>query len=382
VSDKSKKKIVVALPSLARGGTETHLLNVLPKLSKDSFEAELFVIHRGGELEQAFADAGIKIIGPAVHGSKMMRRVAAFALLLKKAWFGSTNIFHFFLPEAYIIGGLATFFGKNKRRILSRRSLNNYQKERFSARLFEPLLHRRMNALIGNSQAVVDQLEKEVGSKKPLRLLYNGIPIPPDLSENAKVRAKKTLGETPDTLLFVIVANLIPYKGHADLLKSLAGIKEQLPENWRLYCVGKDSGIQSNLEALAHSLDIADQIVWTGEQSDVARYWRAADIGVLCSLEEGFSNSLLEGMSFGVPMVVTKVGGNPEAVDDGTTGFIVPPSDPASLGVKLQRLAADADLRSTIGRAARLMVKQRFGLELCIKNYEVIYENVLDKSPA
>lgn len=178
------------------------------------------------------------------------------------------------------------------------------------------------------------------------------------------------------------MANLIPYKGHADLLKSLAGIKEQLPENWRLYCVGKDSGIQSNLEALAHSLDIADQIVWTGEQSDVARYWRAADIGVLCSLEEGFSNSLLEGMSFGVPMVVTKVGGNPEAVDDGTTGFIVPPSDPASLGVKLQRLAADADLRSTIGRAARLMVKQRFGLELCIKNYEVIYENVLDKSPA
>ena len=102
----------------------------------------------------------------------------------------------------------------------------------------------------------------------------------------------------------------------------------------------------------------------------------------MSSHEEGFSNAVLEGMSAGLPMVVTRVGGNPEAVIDAETGFVVEPHDPEGLAEALIRLIADPALRRHLGEAARNRVETHFGLERCVAEYERVYASLVGDNGA
>ena len=123
-----------------------------------------------------------------------------------------------------------------------------------------------------------------------------------------------------------MIANLIPYKGHKDLIEGLALVAQSLPSGWRILCAGRDEGLQLKLESLVEAQGIKANIQFLGERTDVPILLAAADFGVLSSWEEGFSNVILEAMAAGLPMIVTDVGGNPEAVLDGETGLVVPPA--------------------------------------------------------
>ena len=104
--------------------------------------------------------------------------------------------------------------------------------------------------------------------------------------------------------------------------------------------------------------------------------FQATDIGILCSHEEGFANAILEGMAASVPIVATRVGGNPEAVIDGTTGLLVPAHDPAALATALLSLARDPARRKAAGAAGRKIVEERFSLETCVSHYQRLYRTM------
>src|SRR5205823_891079 len=127
----------------------------------------------------------------------------------------------------------------------------------------------------------------------------------------------------------IIVANLIPYKAHTDLFHALAQISPKLPADWTLLCVGRDTGYGAKLEKFSQELKLSDHIQFLGERRDVRELLAHAHIGILCSHEEGFANAILEGMTTGLPMIVTDVGGNAEAVVHEKTGLVVPPHDPS-----------------------------------------------------
>ena len=150
-------------------------------------------------------------------------------------------------------------------------------------------------------------------------------------------------------MIGVVVANLIAYKGHRDLIEALALAAAKLPPAWQVLCVGADNDLRPELEALAAAKGLAGNLRFLGQRFDVGRLLEAADFGVLPSrANEGFSNAILESMRAGLPMVVTDVGGNAEAVVDGRTGFVVPPADPAgarrgiAAGGRRSRLAPQA----------------------------------------
>ena len=106
----------------------------------------------------------------------------------------------------------------------------------------------------------------------------------------------------------------------------------------------------------------------------------AADIGILSSnCNEGFSNGILESMAAGLPMVVTAVGGNAEAVLDGQTGFVVPPHDPTTLGNAILTLADDPCLRKKMGTRARARATEHFSLAASAATYRELYENLLGR---
>lgn len=184
------------------------------------------------------------------------------------------------------------------------------------------------------------------------------------------IEIRHSLNTDEETVVFVIVANLIAYKGHSDLFEALAYAKPAFPEKWQLWVVGDDRGILKSLKHLAETLDLTSHIQYLKSRNDVPNLLRSADIGLLVSHEEGFSNSILEGMAAGLPMIVTDVGGNKEAVVHLETGLVVPPKSPKKLAEALIRLANDKKLQKTMGHAGKKGVAETFSLKACVDLYE------------
>ncbi len=291
-------------------------------------------------------------------------------------WRRRPQVVHFFLPAAYIVGGVVSLFGPRMRRVMSRRSLNLYQANHRLFRRVEHGLHPRMDLVCGNSKAVIEDLKGEGIPPSRLRLIYNGIPLErfDECLPRTQVRAALRLGD--DCLVFTMVANLIPYKGHTDLIDALALIRDRLPANWALLCIGRDDGIQEGLQARALASGLGNRVHFLGSRTDVPDLLCAADIGVLCSHEEGFSNAVLEGMAAGLPMVVTDVGGNAEAVLHGDTGLVVPARAPEALSAALLTMASDPQ-RATMGTRGRTRVATVFSMDACLRGYRNLYEQPL-----
>ena len=375
-------KLLVIVGSLRPGGTEIHLSSVLPRLSMLGWDVTVFVLRLGGELEPEMRRRGVRVHGVSPGTSKLSRVSIAAAKLLKLLYTDKPDIVHFFLPESYLLGGVCSSLLKPPLRIMSRRSLNDYQSwNPGSFKWLEAWLHKRMDAVIGNSRAVVGQLRDEGVCDDRLGLLYNGLDMDRFKPVGTKDAARAALGISAGTLVLVIVANLIPYKGHEDLLVALGGVKHELPSDWLLLSVGRDiTDIGPGLAALCKELGLDSHVRWLGGRDDVPSVLAAADIGLLTSHHEGFSNSVLEGMGAGLPMVVTRVGGNVEAVVDGVTGYTISPGDTAAFGSAIVALAQSAELRRRFGEAGRRRVAENFTLDRCVAQYQRLYLGLLGRS--
>ncbi|HXH25695.1 MAG TPA: glycosyltransferase [Vicinamibacterales bacterium] len=317
--------------------------------------------------------SGIEVRSPPQWASGWMRRLFGSAQLALRMWRARRGIIHLFLPEAYIIGGLIGVGLRCPRMVMSRRSLNVYQRKYPFLRKLELWLHRRMTLVLGNSEAVLADLRAEGVPPSKLRLVRNAVDL--DRFGNIPTRAesRERLGIAPDAYVMTMVANLIPYKGHADLLHALALAKDDLPPDWYLLCVGRDAGIESHLRRLAGELGLVERVRWLGEQKEVGTAFCAANVGILCSHEEGSPNSVIEGMALGLPMIVTDVGGTRELCVSGRNALIVPPRDPHRLASALVELAQDPALRRTLGDTAAMDVRSSFSIERCVNEYANIY---------
>jgi glycosyltransferase involved in cell wall biosynthesis len=345
------------------------------------WDTTIYCITERGQRADQLEAAGIRVLGPPwpINQHARARNPAALALAanrlfwLLRRW--RPQIVHFYLPGPYLIGAPLAIAAGAPIRTMSRRSLSNYRQRRPLIAQFEPNLHRHMDVVIGNSRAVVEELATEGIPRDKIRLIYNGIET--SIAVPKRSEARRTLGIEQAALVGVSVANLISYKGHKDLIEGLARVAGSLPTGWRLLCAGRDQGLQAKLEAMARAGGIQANVQFMGERDDVPTLLSAADFGISSSWEEGFSNAILEAMSAGLPMIVTDVGGNPEAVLNERTGLVVPSRDPAALGEAVLRLAREPELRGRLGSAGLLRVKQEFSVERCVDSHSSLYEELL-----
>lgn len=372
----SRPRILVVAPRLDLGGTEIHLSRVLPLLCAHGLDVSVFAVAPGGRLEPRLTEAGVPVLSGIESGPRILRDLVAVVALRKAIERIKPDILHCFLAEPYLIGSLAGI-RTGVIRIMSRRSLANYQDNHPLLGSVERRLHRATHALIGNSIAVAEQLRVECSNLEKVAVIYNGVEIPSPQDRQARDSQRRALGIADDAFVMIIIANLIGYKGHADLLAALAGARANLAEPWCILMVGRDNGLGESLRGQAEQLGIAPNIRWLGERTDVSPLLAAADVGILSSHEEGFSNSLLEKMAAGLPVVATRVGGNMDAVEDGMTGLLVPPHDPPALGAAIVTLRDDVQRRMSFGAAARLRVERLFSLETCVQRYLTLYRGLL-----
>jgi len=373
---------LVVTESFGIGGTETHLIRVLPRLAASGWDIVAFCLTERGQRAETLERAGIKVLAPARsattrprvfrHAARVGRALTGLFQLMRR-W--RPDIVHFYLPGPYLIGAPIAIAARVPITIMSRRSLSCYQQRWPLVARLERLLHGRMDAVTGNSQAVVRDLLSEGAPKNKIKLIYNGIDCSLTLPD--REQARRTLDLPPQAVVGIVIANIVAYKGHRELIEGLASVARQLPADWRVLCVGRDHGRRSTLERLAETRGLAAHIRFVGERLDVSEFFAAADFSVLSSWEEGFSNVILESMAAGLPMIVTAVGGNPEAVLDEKTGLVVPPRDAAAIGRAVLRLSLDADLRRRLGQAARVRVQQEFSIEACVAAHNELYEGLL-----
>lgn len=377
-------KIAYFIGTIKVGGTEKHLLKVVRHLDSTRFKTHVYCLSEGGPLEEAFREAGC---GVTILGYKGLRPGRNELALRKMAAalreFGRTvallkesrpDIVHCYLFHANIIGALAARLAGCPVVITSRRSLGYFKDGKPYYQWLENLVNRFTDIITVNSKAVMDDvLRRERLNPKKIKLIYNGIDATLYQEEKgARAEIRRRFGLRADTTLITAIANLIPYKGHADLLCAAALLRQQVPAA-RFLLVGRDEGIEASLRKLAAELGLGETVIFAGPRTDIPRILAATDIMVLPSHEEGFSNVILEGMAAGLPLVVTKVGGNPEAVIDGETGLLVPPHNPEELAKAMLKLLSEPAYAQKLGEAARKRVEACFSLTRMIREYEEMY---------
>jgi glycosyltransferase involved in cell wall biosynthesis len=372
-------RVTIVTSRLDIGGAERHLARVLPALKQRGIDIALYTMQRGGPLEAELQSQGVRVEGPPqVKLLHWPRATVALARFLRRE---RPSVVHFFLPRPYLYGSIAAELAGHRCRLMSQRSLTVYREKYALLRSVERLLHRRTYGLIGNSRAVFDELAAEVPDPRKLALIHNGIEMPTPVTAAERHRVRQLLGVGDASLVIVVIANLVVYKGHRDLLDALALVKDQMPKPWLVLAIGRDDGMGLELHHQAQALNIADNIRWLGEQPAADRLLCTGDVFVLPSHQEGFSNALLEAMAANLAVVATAVGGNLDAIVDNESGLLVHPRDPTALAAALVRLATDPDLRRQFAGAARLRVEQRFTLQGCVDRYEKLYRAMIEPNP-
>jgi len=369
----NRSRILVVGPPLTIGGTERHLAKVLPALARRGFDVHLHVMARGGELEQLIAEAGIEIEGPPPGLSRPIRATRFLAGLVARLRSLRPDLVHLFLPEPVLIGSIAARISGRFPIIVSRRSLSTYRAGRATGGALERLATRHADALIGNSRAVSAELLSESGDARKIGLIYNGIVVPELITVEERAVRRARIGIAPDAFLLMTVANLLPYKGHADLIAALALAAPRLPDSWRLALVGRDGGIGEELDKMLVEAGLQESVLRVGVRPDATELVAAADLAVLPSHEEGFSNALIEGMAAGTPSIATRVGGNVDAIEHGVSGLLASPRDPRSIAEAIERLVENPDLARQLGCAARARIQSRFEETTMLDRYERLW---------
>jgi glycosyltransferase involved in cell wall biosynthesis len=381
-------RILYVISTLDLGGAERHLTYIAPQMLRHGISPVVFSLNGRGVLAAELEKAGVAVRTHWGEGAVgrlprllrvMLRLPLALAALLVLIIRLRPHVIHMFLPAAYLLGGIAAMITRTPLRVMSRRSRNHYQRKHPIAAKMERVLHRQMSALLGNSQRVVADLREEGGDESKICLLYNGVPLPEETTTEERHAYRVELGIEPDVLVMTITANLLAYKGHADLLDALSVARDTIGSRWVLLCAGSDRGILTDLKMRAEAGGIASNVRWLGSRQDVPQLLAATDIGILCSHEEGFSNAVLEYMGAGLPTVVTDVGGNSEAIIDGICGLVVPPRDVGQLAAALVLLATDPARRAAMGSAARERIERNFTLDVCVEKYRQLYGALLNK---
>lgn len=382
------RDLTVIIGSLGIGGAESQLLRVLPGLVIRGWSVTVLTLADEGELAGAMRVRGVSVRAPTggrlvAHLPRPARSVLALPFAVVHLWrelrARRGGILNFVLPKAYVIGMVvATLCRSDGVLVMSRRSLNRYQRRNPFLSWIEKLLHRRVDLAVANNATAGEELAKEGIPAGRIKLVQNGVDLRRFATLPERRAARKSLYLPEDAFVIAVVANLIPYKGHRVLLDALAVVRHELPTVWRLLCVGRDGGIGPGLREDSQRLGLENNVVWLGLRHDIPELLAAADLGVLPSLEEGMPNAVLEYMAATLPVVVTDVGGAREVVEPGVTGVLVPPEDSGALGRAIADIAADVARCAAMGTAGRRRAEAHFGMERCIDAYDRLFESILE----
>lgn len=346
------------IPNLAAGGAQRHVVNLCRSVPKDMVQLHIFLT-MGGEEDfflSAARSTGVPVFICSYHRYDP-RSLIWLAEQIRKA---GIDVMQSFLWRADLRAALATLIVWKVVLVGSERGdrmLSGYNRWR---KLLDRLLSfPRSTAFVANSVPGAAALRNAGCNSAKVSIIHNGI----DPRWGASAATADLRGEASwprDSVVVGAVNRIVDYKGVDILIRAISLTRNRA----RLRCVVVGDGPErERLEALAGELGCGNAIVFAGLQPDPAPFIKGFDIAVLPSFSEGFSNTILEYMACGKPVVATRVGENAQLLVDGETGFLVPSRDPGALAEAIDRLAESPPTRRRMGQAAYERVRTHFGME-------------------
>ena len=379
------------------GGSERNIRQLLADIDKDKFELYVarFISVKLSENADKFEryvtrfisvklsenpkDRGVSIID--LHGNGIYTVAGIRNLIFLKRLVREKNIslivtYH----ESSDFYGLALSQICHIPVISSRRDMSFKTRRRH--RLAYKLVGGYFDAVIAVSNAVKKEVVKRHWfPEKRIVTIYNAI----NINEYGKTKdghaLRDKIGIDPNHPIVGVVANILKIKGHHYFVHAASIIHRRNPDVEFLvvgYEAKKPGYSIAELKQYGEQVGISQNLHFIGGRKDTADLISLFDVAVLASLSEGFSNVILEYMASSKPVVATEVGGNPEIVVHGETGLLVPPADSKALANAILSILKDKEAALRFGRACRKRVEERFSLDIMLRNYENLFEQVIN----
>ena len=320
----------------------------------------------------------------ATKAWKAARAVSRLAGYLRRI---RPDILHAFLPASCILAAAAARLARVPVLIGSRRSLVDCYRNGNLLAGVDSLATRTCDYMLGNCLAVTEELIR-IDGIPPDRTatIHNGVDTVRFMPGDR--RQRQVYAWNDDAVVFGIVANFIAYKRHLDFVRAAALIGAKAPRA-RFVMAGEDRGILPAIRREIAEAGLESRFVVIPGTREPEKLYPAMDAYICTSETEGFSNVLLEAAASGLPLIATRVGGNPEIVSHGENGFLVPVARPEDVAQAALTLIDDLILRRRMGNRSRELVEQRFSLETMVRQHELLYESAIEargrgcqKSPA
>ncbi|WP_338261055.1 glycosyltransferase [Corallococcus caeni] len=359
------------------GGTEVQVLELLRGLPS-SYRLQVSVLEDQGPLMDSVWKLGHAPEVFSLNGS-LLQPNTLFQIHRMSRWLKANRVQLVHVHDFYssIVAVPAAKLAGAKV-IVGRLDLSHWQGK--ARRLLHARMTRMADHVVANAEAIRQLLIHEEGLPEArISVIHNGLDLQ-RFDARAAEGLKDAIPDTGGAPTVIHVANMNhPVKRQEDLLLALAMLRH---EGARLnaWLVG-DGPRRPALEKMAHELGVADGVRFLGHRADVPALYGQATFGVLCSTAEGMSNAVMEGMAAGLPMVVTRVGGNPDLITDGERGLVVEPERPAQLAQAFRRLLTNPQEARKMGKAARGFVARELSLEKMVRRHDTLYRQVAGLPP-
>jgi len=375
-SGKIRICFVIAMIATERAGTEGHLLRLIRSLDRRRFEPLLVVMQRSPWTDE-FDDP---LVPMKVLGFRSFLRptdwncIVRLARILKQE---RVRIVESHFPDAHFAGALAARLAAVPVVVSCRRDMvDRYGwKKRTLCRLGKC---SGTHYLANSHAAAAAALRVEGMRESRIEVIHNGV----DLEAFERPPRASTIPEfevsADRNRMVVLVANLRPVKNISMFIDAASIVARQFDD----VCFAV-LGTGSELEPLkqrAVERGVERRMIWAGRVPDVRPYLKKSTIACLTSDSEGFSNSILEYMAAGLPVVATQVGGASEAILDGATGYVVPKGDAQAMASRLADLLAHPAKSQAMGTAGRQRVTECFSLQTQLDAHQRLYERLADAS--
>ncbi|MBN2245156.1 MAG: glycosyltransferase [Candidatus Aminicenantes bacterium] len=313
-----------------------------------------FYVQKESPLHKKALEAGLP-----VHPIKISSEVDITAIL-RLAWAmrrKKCKLVHYHDAHSAAIGAAAAKLAKVPIRVLSRRVDFPLKKNLLSRLKYG----RDLDVIISISEGVKKVLEESGIDPKIIQVIPSGIDFSPFQEAKNSDYLRREFYFSPDDFLVGIVAHLADHKGHKYLIQAAEILKKESPKI-KIIIVG-EGPLHMELQKQVEQIHVEDMVFFLGFREDIPQILCSLDLFVLSSYLEGMGTSILDAMACKLPVVATKVGGIPEVVIDGETGFLVPPKRPASLAKAILKFYNNKELAEKMGEKGHQVVHEKFSAE-------------------
>lgn len=364
-----KHPLLLLARELHQGGSERQMTEIALGLDRARFEPHVGTFHPQGIRGKELCMAGVPVIHFPVYSFRSPAALAGAWQLTRYIRSHNIHLVHSFDAPLTVYAMSVVRYLTSAVAVSSQRGHRDLTpKLRRLVRWTDHIV----DGIVVNCENMKSHLiQDEHVPERLVHVCYNGI----DLQQFCPALSIRPPSLPEEALVIGAVCALRPEKGLLTLVDAFARVRP-LRAQMKLVVVGSGP-VLPELQTRAKEAGVLADCVWEPTTPDVARWFRAFDIFVLPSLTEALSNSLMEAMACGCPVIASDVGGNPELVGDGERGILFEPRNVSALAEALRRLIEDPSLRSTLGSIGRRFIQDGFSRAASANRMAEIYEELI-----